>query len=69
MKQEKSRTSNFEVLRIVSMCGIIAVHYMNSEIGGAIQNAVFPNFSWIFMHFLSSFCVPLVNCFVLISGC
>lgn len=50
------------------MCGIISVHYMNSEIGGAVQNAIFPNFSWIFSHFLSSFCVPLVNCFVLISG-
>lgn len=68
MNQEKNRTSNFEVLRIVSMCGIIAVHYMNSGIGGAVKNAVFPNFSWIFMHLLSSFCVPLVNCFVLISG-
>ena len=68
MKQVKQRDSNFEVLRILSMCGIIAVHYINSEIGGAVQNAVFPNFSWLFSHFLSSFCVPLVNCFVLISG-
>ena len=64
----KHRKSNFEALRILSMCGIIIVHYMNSEIGGAVQNEVFPNFSWIFLHILSSFCVPLVNCFVLISG-
>lgn len=68
MEQTKHRTSNFEVLRILSMCGIIAIHYINGEIGGAIQNAVFPNFSWFFMHILSSFCVPLVNGFVLISG-
>ena len=68
MAQIKHRTSNFEVLRILSMCGIIAVHYMNGEIGGGVQNAVFPNFSWFFMHLLSSFCVPMVNCFVLISG-
>lgn len=68
MKRAKQRDSNFEVLRILSMCGIIAVHYMNNEIGGAVQNAVFPNFSWLFSHFLSSFCVPLINCFVLISG-
>lgn len=68
MKRAKQRNSNFEILRIISMCGIITVHYMNSEIGGAIQNAVFPNFSWLFSHFLSSLCVPLVNCFVLISG-
>ena len=68
MKQTKHRYSNFEVLRIVSMTGIIALHYLNSEIGGAIQNAVFPNFSWVFTHLINSICVPLVNCFVLISG-
>ena len=45
MKRAKQRDSNFEVLRILSMCGIIAVHYMNNEIGGAVQNAVFPNLS------------------------
>lgn len=66
--QLKSRQSNYELLRIISMCGIIIIHYINGTIGGAIQNAVFPNFSWMYMHVISSICIPLVNCFVLISG-
>ena len=68
MKTAGQRTSNFELLRIISMCGIIAIHYANSEIGGAAQNVVFPNFSWMYVHFVGAFCTPLVNCFVLISG-
>ena len=68
MTNQKQRASNIELLRIISMCGIIAMHYMNPEIGGAVQNSTFPNFSWFYIHILSSLCVPLVNCFVLISG-
>lgn len=68
MTNQKQRVSNIELLRIISMCGIIAMHYMNPEIGGAVQNSIFPNFSWFYTHILSSLCVPLVNCFVLISG-
>lgn len=50
------------------MCGIVVIHYSGAEFGGAVQNAVFPHFSWFFTHFLNAFCVPLVNCFVLITG-
>ena len=60
------RKSNLELLRIISMCGIIIMHYFG--IGGVVQNNVFPHFSWFYTHFLNSFCIPLVNCFVLISG-
>lgn len=60
------RKSNLELLRILSMCGIIVMHY--SGMGGAVQDNIFPNFSWFFVHFLNGFCIPLVNCFVLISG-
>lgn len=63
-----NRKSNLELLRILSMCGIVALHYINPTMGMAIQNAVYPNFSWIFSNVLLSFSVPLVNCFVLISG-
>ena len=64
----KTRQSNLELLRILSMCGIIFVHYVGSEFGGAVIDGTFPNFSWFFVHFFNSFFVPLVNCFVLISG-
>ena len=65
---KKERHSNFEVLRIISMCGIIVLHYFNSSYGGMIQNAQFPGFPWIFSNFIDGFCIPLVNCFVIISG-
>ena len=60
------RETNLELLRIISMCGIIIMHYFG--MGGAVKNNVFPSFSWFAVHFLNSFCIPLVNCFVLISG-
>ena len=62
----KERKSNLELLRILAMCGIIILHY--TGMGGAVQNNVFPSFSWFAVHFLNSFCIPLVNCFVLITG-
>lgn len=64
----KERTSNFEILRIISMCGIIAIHYLSGTFGGMAGNAVFPKFSWFFSQFINSVACPLVNCFVLISG-
>lgn len=62
----KQRKSNLELLRILSMCGIIVMHYFG--MGGAVQQNAFPHFSWFLTHFLNSFAIPLVNCFVLISG-
>ena len=62
----RQRSSNLELLRIVSMCGIVDMHYFG--MGGAVQNSTFPAFSWFVTHFLNSFCIPLVNCFVLITG-
>lgn len=62
----KQRSSNLELLRIISMCGIIMMHYFG--MGGAVQEDLFPSFSWFLTHFLNSFAIPLVNCFVLITG-
>ena len=64
----KTRQSNLELLRILSMCGIVFIHYVGAELGGAVIVGTFPSFSWFFVHFFSSFFIPLVNCFVLISG-
>lgn len=62
----KKRNSNLELLRIISMSGIVAIHYFS--MGGAAQQVVFPHFSWFLNYFINSFAVPLVNCFVLITG-
>lgn len=62
------RKSNFELLRIISMCGIIAIHYISTDLGGMLQDPAFPNFEWLLRQFVLSTAAPLVNCFVLISG-
>lgn len=64
----RERTSNFEILRIISMCGIIAIHYLAGHLGGMVVNPVFPSFDWFLSQVVYSIACPLVNCFVLISG-
>ena len=68
MEKKGNRLSNIELLRIVSMLGIITLHYFHEDMGGVSTYAVFPNFIWIFSKILQSMAVPLVNCFVLITG-
>lgn len=68
MENPNERESNIEMLRIVSMFGIIILHYFNKDMGGMSTFAVFPNFLWIFSKCLQSLAVPMVNCFVLITG-
>ena len=62
----RKRNSNLELLRIISMCGIISLHYFG--MGGVVQNNTFPGLPWFFTHVINSFAVPLVNGFVLITG-
>lgn len=66
MKQD--RMSNIELLRIIAMCGIIAIHYIAGHLGGMNTYAEFPNFSWFFCQGIYSVFCSLVNCFVLITG-
>ena len=61
------RQANFELLRIIAMFMIIALHYLNK--GNVIapytddQSAV--NYA---AHLIEAFCIVAVNCYVLISG-
>lgn len=68
MKKANKRASNIELLKIISMIGIIMLHYFNEDMGGVSAFAIFPGFLWIFSKLLQSLAVPLVNCFVLITG-
>ena len=64
---EKKRQSNFEILRVLAMAMIVAMHYMlkggiavpMSE-NGSIVNHV----AWL----IEAFCIVAANCYVLISG-
>lgn len=54
------RNSNIELLRILAMLGVVALHYVNGNIGGIGQHAAYPNFTWIFVNAVRSIGIPLV---------
>lgn len=64
---KKARQANFELLRIVAMLMVIALHYLVK--GGVAYPFVGKStpanyFAWL----LEAFCLVAVNCYVLISG-
>ncbi len=62
------RNSNIELLRIISMLGVIVLHY-NNEYGGMALNTVNKgSFNFYFLMFIESLFVCAVNVFVMISG-
>lgn len=64
---EKKRQSNYEVLRVIAMAMIVAMHFMlkggiavpMSEDGSLVNHA-----AWL----IEAFCIVAANCYVLISG-
>lgn len=64
----EERNSNVEFLRIIAMMGIVALHYVNGDIGGLEKYADSSIFVWAFVSGIRSIAIPLVNVFVLISG-
>ena len=62
----KKRNSTIEMLRIISMLGVVSLHYFNKKIGGVLNTTVPANI--YIAHFLESLCITSVNIFVLISG-
>lgn len=64
----KERNSNIELLRIICMMGVVALHYVHGQMGGVENAAAYPNFTWFFVHAVKSIAIPLVNVFVIITG-
>ena len=64
--ETKKRNSTLELLRILSMIGVLGLHYMNRTIGGGLNTTVTNNI--LTSHFIESLCIISVNVFVLISG-
>ena len=64
---EKKRQSNYEVLRVIAMAMIVAMHFMlkggiavpMSENGSLVNHV-----AWL----IEAFCIVAANCYVLISG-
>lgn len=63
----KSRESNMELLRILSMCGVIILHFNNPTIGGGFTYTQGTKLYYILL-LLESLCICAVNVFVMISG-
>lgn len=63
----RKRETNFELLRIVSMCMIIALHYMSKgmAVPKLFEEFTIANFLWWLVY---AFCVVAPNSYVLISG-
>ncbi len=64
----KERNSNIEVLRMIAMMAVIALHYVHVNIGGVERYAEYPNFAWFFVNAIRSLAIPFVNVFVIITG-
>lgn len=64
---QMKRQANFELLRIVAMLMIIVLHYLNKSdlILLYTQEHSAVNYA---AHFIESFCIVAVNCYVLLSG-
>ena len=60
------RQSNIELLRIMTMCGVIVLHYNNATIGGGLAYA--QGINLVILYYLESLFACAVYLFVLISG-
>lgn len=63
-----SRNSSIELLRIISMLGVVILHYNNPEIGGGFRSVTDGSINQIYLYITESCFVGAVNLFILISA-
>lgn len=66
MENIKVRQSNFELLRIISMAMIVAMHYLGK--GGALSEAKPFQINFIISHIIQALSIVATNCYIMISG-
>lgn len=64
----KTRDSNIELLRILTMVAVVILHINNTQMGGILLAVSDKPFLLFFARLLESLCVCAVNIFVIISG-
>ncbi|MZL11761.1 acyltransferase, partial [Clostridium beijerinckii] len=62
----KTRESNFELLRIVSMLMVVTLHFMGH--GGILNNVRVGSFNFFIANLMESFSIYAVNLYILISA-
>ncbi|MCQ2482213.1 MAG: acyltransferase [Clostridia bacterium] len=68
MTNKKGRDSNIELLRILTMLGVVILHYNNPTIGKAFVFTEGIQVSYLILSFFESLCVGAVDVFMIISG-
>lgn len=63
-----NRDSNIELLRILCICGVIILHYSNTQIGKALLYVDHESINYYVLMFLINISICGVNLFMLISG-
>lgn len=66
--KKKERNSNHELLRILATLMILGLHYLNGEMGGALNPDNTSKINLVLARILESICIVGVNIFVLITG-
>ncbi len=64
----KERLSNIELLRIISIIGVIILHFNNPSIGGGISLVKSNSVNYYILYLLESCFVIAVDVFMIISG-
>ena len=64
----KQRNSSIELLRIISIIGVVILHYNNGEIGGGFKYVNDGSFNQYYLFFTENMFICAVNLFMLISA-
>lgn len=64
----KERESNIELLRILTIIGVIILHYNNKFVGGAFEYVSSGSVNFYILNILESIFICAVNVFIIISG-
>lgn len=65
---KKERESNIELLRILTIIGVIVLHYNNKAIGGAFEFVQYKSLNFYVLYIFESIFICAVNVFIIISG-
>ena len=68
IERAKTRESGIELLRILTMCGVILLHYNKGVVNGAFSYVKEGTINYYFLYFMEALCSCAVDLFVLISG-
>lgn len=63
-----NRLANIELLRLLSMAGVIILHYNNKDIGGGLAYVSAGSLNQLLLFFLESLNICAVNLFMILSG-